>query len=179
MNTALALYAPPPAVSRAWAARRYPPLALAWHAEAMARRARMARVEAATLPPTRVPPRQLAAWMPAPPGVMRADLVVKREVAREWAGVTVGDIIGRGRFRTVAEARQVAMWVERETTGHSLPEIGRRCGRDHSSVFHGIQKIAGRIEADPAFAARVERVRERVEVALFVSTHATERATIR
>ena len=193
MTTALALYSPPAAIARARAARGYTSLALDAHFAAMERRARMQPVVAIVEPaPKPIKRRPLVLPPPAwalmrlsggafveahaildgmttyePLVIARPDMIIKREVCREWKGVSVDDLLGDRRFVTIAVPRQVAMWLEHEATGHSLPDIGRRCGRrDHTTVLHGVRAIAGRMAADPAFKARVELVHERVEIAL-------------
>ena len=54
-----------------------------------------------------------------------------------------------------AEARQVAMYLIRDMTNLSLPEIGREFGRDHSTVLHSIRKVEARLKdsTDPLHAA--------------------------
>jgi hypothetical protein len=191
MTNALALYAPAPAVARARAARGYPSLALEAHFAAMERRARMSRVaeiaeapKPLPRPPLVLPPAQ---WSLMPlsakafaeahaildplatydqPAVPSPAMMIKREVCREW-GIMYGDIVGPRRFVAISCARHVAMWLEKQTTEHSLPHIGRQFGdRDHSTVLHGVRVTAARMAADPAFRARVERLRERVEIEL-------------
>lgn len=49
-------------------------------------------------------------------------------------------IFGMGRHRSVAEARQIAIWLLRRR-GYSLPQIGAAMARDHTTVLHAIRKI--------------------------------------
>jgi chromosomal replication initiator protein len=52
------------------------------------------------------------------------------------------DLLGERRSRDVARPRQVAMFLAKELTQRSLPEIGRRFGgRDHTTVMHAVKKI--------------------------------------
>ena len=52
--------------------------------------------------------------------------------------------------RRVAEPRQMAMFLCRELTDSSLPEIGREFGgKHHTTVLHSIRKIAGLRKSDP------------------------------
>jgi chromosomal replication initiator protein len=49
---------------------------------------------------------------------------------------------GQKRVRTIARPRQVAMYLAKQMTTRSLPEIGRRFGgRDHTTIMHGVRKI--------------------------------------
>lgn len=64
------------------------------------------------------------------------------------------------RYREVARPRQVAMYLARELTPHSLPQIGRLFGdRDHTTVIHALRRIEELIETDGELAANVEWLR--------------------
>lgn len=70
-------------------------------------------------------------------------------------------ITGRGRSKDVAHARHMAMYLAREETGASLPQIGEALdGRDHTTVMHGWEKIASRIEQDDKLRREMLAVRE-------------------
>lgn len=59
------------------------------------------------------------------------------------------------------------MWVAREVTSASLPEIGRRFGgRDHTTVLYGIRKVQGLL-AHKVFAAQITSLRTEIEAALW------------
>ncbi len=76
-------------------------------------------------------------------------------------GMTVLDLLSRRRARAVARPRQVAMWIARHQTLHSLPEIGGAFGgRDHTTVMAAIRRVDALMAADPAFAARVRQCSE-------------------
>ena len=62
-------------------------------------------------------------------------------VSRHYA-VTRADIISQRRHRSVVWPRQIGMYLAKQLTSRSLPEIGRRFGdRDHTTVLHAIRKI--------------------------------------
>lgn len=66
---------------------------------------------------------------------------IQRKVAEHY-NVRLSDLIGPKRLRTIARPRQVAMYLAKQLTPRSLPEIGRRFGgRDHTTIMHGIRKI--------------------------------------
>jgi len=70
-------------------------------------------------------------------------------------------LTGRGRSKDVAYARQMAMYLAREETGASLPQIGESLGgRDHTTVMHGWEKIASQIEQDNRIRREMLAVRE-------------------
>lgn len=77
----------------------------------------------------------------------------------QWAvcarfGVTVLDLVSAR--RAAVRPRQVAMWLCRQATPHSLPAIGRAFGgRDHTTVGHACRRIEALIAADPDFADTV------------------------
>jgi chromosomal replication initiator protein len=59
-------------------------------------------------------------------------------------GFTVEDLCGTSRRRPLVNARQIGMYVFRELTDFSYPAIGREFGgRDHSTVMHAVDKVAG------------------------------------
>ena len=60
-----------------------------------------------------------------------------------------GDLLSRSRKQTVAQARQIAMYLCRELTDESYDHIGSRFGgRDHSTVIHAYRKIEESLESD-------------------------------
>lgn len=65
----------------------------------------------------------------------------------EYFDLTVADLVGPGKTRPVAHARQIAMYLTRSFTELSLPSIGREFGnRDHSTVLHAERKIVKEIQ---------------------------------
>ena len=75
-----------------------------------------------------------------------------RKVVAEYYDITVKDIMGRKRTRSIARPRQIAMALARELTGDSYPDIGQSFGgRDHTTVMHACDKVAQLRAADPAF----------------------------
>ncbi|MFC6204861.1 chromosomal replication initiator protein DnaA [Psychrobacter urativorans] len=73
-----------------------------------------------------------------------------RKVVAEYYDITVKDLMGRKRTRTIARPRQIAMALSRELTGDSYPDIGQSFGgRDHTTVMHGCDKVAQLRAEDP------------------------------
>ena len=59
------------------------------------------------------------------------------------------ELTGRSRKRAVCQPRQLCMYLIREETDSSLPQIGELLGgRDHTTIMHGCEKVAGQIETD-------------------------------
>jgi len=68
------------------------------------------------------------------------------------------------RARSVARPRQVAMYLAKQLTSRSLPEIGRRFGgRDHTTVMHAIRKVEELRGSDASFAEDVDLLRRVLE----------------
>jgi chromosomal replication initiator protein len=68
------------------------------------------------------------------------------------------------RARAVARPRQVAMYLSKQLTTRSLPEIGRKFGnRDHTTVMHAVSRINELMAADGDFAEGVELLRRTLE----------------
>lgn len=83
-------------------------------------------------------------------------------IARTCAAFSVDpvDLIGPSRARHVCEARNAAAWVLKRT-GISGDQIGLLLGqRDHSTIYHAIQKADELLHLDPRYAQRVRRVME-------------------
>lgn len=89
---------------------------------------------------------------------------IQRKVAEHF-NVRLSDLIGQKRVRTVARPRQVAMYLSKEMTSRSLPEIGRRFGgRDHTTIMHGIRKIEELCAQDPQLAEDIDLLRRALQV---------------
>ncbi|WP_435256959.1 chromosomal replication initiator protein DnaA [Thioclava sp. FR2] len=81
---------------------------------------------------------------------------IQRKVAEHY-NVRLSDMIGPKRLRTIARPRQVAMYLCKQLTSRSLPEIGRRFGgRDHTTIMHGIRKIDELMAADSQMADDIQ-----------------------
>lgn len=66
---------------------------------------------------------------------------IQKTVA-DYYKIKVGDLFSKKRTRQIARPRQIAMWLCREITTHSFPEIGEAFGgRDHTTVIHAVKNI--------------------------------------
>jgi len=66
---------------------------------------------------------------------------IQRHVA-DYFNVRLADLLSARRARAVARPRQVAMYLSKQLTARSLPEIGRKFGgRDHTTVMHAVKRI--------------------------------------
>ncbi len=88
---------------------------------------------------------------------------IQRKVAEHW-NIRLSDMSSARRARAVARPRQVAMYLAKQLTSRSLPEIGRKFGnRDHTTVMHAVGRIAELMQRDVSFAEDVELLRRMLE----------------
>lgn len=81
---------------------------------------------------------------------------IQKKVAEHY-NVRVADMHSARRSRAVARPRQVAMYLAKQLTPRSLPEIGRKFGgRDHTTVIHAVRKIEELSAYDASFREDVE-----------------------
>jgi chromosomal replication initiator protein len=82
----------------------------------------------------------------------------------EHFNVRITDMHSARRARAVARPRQVAMYLSKQLTSRSLPEIGRKFGgRDHTTVMHAVRKVEELKSTDPTFAEDIELLRRMLE----------------
>lgn len=88
---------------------------------------------------------------------------IQRKVAEHY-NVRLSDLIGPKRMRTIARPRQIAMYLSKQLTPRSLPEIGRRFGgRDHTTIMHGVRKIEELMALDHQLAEDLLLLRRLLE----------------
>jgi len=85
---------------------------------------------------------------------------IQRKTA-EFYKLDVRDMSSKERTRRVARPRQVAMYLARELTMRSLPEIGRRFGgRDHTTILHACRQIVKLCTTDPLLKQEVDFLKQ-------------------
>lgn len=88
---------------------------------------------------------------------------IQKQVATHF-NIRVSDMHSARRARSVARPRQVAMFLAKQLTTRSLPEIGRKFGnRDHTTVMHAVRKVEELTASDSGFAEDVELLRRMLE----------------
>jgi chromosomal replication initiator protein len=88
---------------------------------------------------------------------------IQRKVAEHY-NLRLTDMVSARRARNVARPRQVAMYLAKQLTQRSLPEIGRRFGnRDHTTVMHAVSRVSELIAQDASFAEDVALLRKMLE----------------
>ena len=80
-----------------------------------------------------------------------------QKATAEHYGMKQADLISERRNRAIARPRQAAMWLAKQLTTRSLPDIGRRFGgRDHTTVLHAVRRIEELKAGDPQLARDLE-----------------------
>ena len=91
-----------------------------------------------------------------------ADELVKWRDSPAWY-----DRIDLDEFERLAgigyEPRQIAMYLAKQLTSRSLPEIGRKFDRDHTTVMHAVRKVEELILEDASLAENVDALRRILE----------------
>lgn len=84
---------------------------------------------------------------------------IQQRVAERF-GISRAELVGSSRAATPLRARQVAIYLTRELTDLSLPQIGRLYGgRDHSTVLNSLRRVEAGIGEDAELASRIEELR--------------------
>ena len=87
---------------------------------------------------------------------------IQQSVA-ECFGISRAELVGSSRAATPLRARQVAIYLTRELTDLSLPQIGRLYGgRDHSTVLNSLRRVEAGLDQDPELADRVHKLRSAI-----------------
>jgi chromosomal replication initiator protein len=88
---------------------------------------------------------------------------IQKRVAEHFS-IRLADMHSPRRARAVARPRQVAMYLSKQLTSRSLPEIGRKFGgRDHTTVMHAVRKIEELRASDHGFDEDIELLRRMLE----------------
>ncbi|MDF1872954.1 chromosomal replication initiator protein DnaA [Vannielia sp.] len=88
---------------------------------------------------------------------------IQRQVCDHY-NVRMSDMIGPKRHRSIARPRQTAMYLAKQLTSRSLPDIGRRFGnRDHTTVLYAVRKIDELKATDSGLADDIEMLRRMLE----------------
>ena len=87
---------------------------------------------------------------------------ILKEVAQHFR-LSEEQLTGRGRARAISVPRQLAMFLIREETDASLPQIGQILGgRDHTTILHGYDRISSQIETDEQLRRDWLRIKQRL-----------------
>jgi len=78
----------------------------------------------------------------------------------EYFGLKVADLKSEKRLKAFVQARQIALWLCRDMTTASYPDIGGKFGgKDHSTVIHSVKKIDRQLAEDTNLSNTIEEIR--------------------
>ncbi len=88
---------------------------------------------------------------------------IQRVVSQHF-GVSKSDLVSARRTRSIVRPRQIAMFLSKQMTPRSLPEIGRRFGgRDHTTVLHAVRKVEELVQSDQQIAEDLKTLRRMLD----------------
>lgn len=94
----------------------------------------------------------------------KIDIPLIQKIVGEYYNLSIEDFKSKKRTRAVAYPRQIAMYLSRELTDYSLPQIGEEFGgRDHTTVLHAYDKISKDIESNPSFKKRLDEIISKIK----------------
>ena len=83
----------------------------------------------------------------------------------EYFQISVEDLKDKTRKKEIVIARQVAMYLCKEYTNHSLKSIGYHFGgRDHSTVIHAVQSVSDMMDIDQKFGQAIEELKKKMKM---------------
>ena len=89
--------------------------------------------------------------------------LIQKTVAEHF-GLKVADLKSEKRFKAFVQARQIAIWLCRDMTTASYPDIGSRFGgKDHSTVIHAAKKIEKLMIDDANLVKTIEELKEMIQ----------------
>jgi len=91
-------------------------------------------------------------------------VTIKRVIEKVsiWYNVTISEIKSNRRTRAIVLPRQVAMYLAKMMTPRSLPQIGSRFGRDHTTVLFAIRKVTALMANDAKLRSDIEGIRQSI-----------------
>lgn len=111
------------------------------------------------LPSIEFGPLGIIAWASS---AIRGSIREVQVLTAQEFGTPLEKMWGRERKWKFTIPRQVAVALARETTGKSFPALGRAFKRDHTSMLEACRRVKELSDASPAFAARINSIRERL-----------------
>jgi chromosomal replication initiator protein len=95
----------------------------------------------------------------------RSNITDILEATASYHQLSLDDLLGKNRSQKIVRARQIAMYLAREETTASFPQIGEALGgRNHSTVLHGYQKIADSVAVDDALRLELSAIRRQLNL---------------
>ncbi len=106
--------------------------------------------------------RALADLLPSHTGEITVERIQK--VVCDHFKLKTSDLLSRKRNKSIVVPRQIAMYLSRKLTSHSLPDLGSRFGgKDHTSVLHSIKKVEKLLKENENLKKLIENLEETLE----------------
>ncbi len=96
------------------------------------------------------------------PKQITADLI--KEHIGEYFNIKIEDFTAKKRTKAIVYPRQIAMYLCREMTDLSLPQIGDEFSRDHTTIMHAHEKITNEIDKDPQTKLLIDELKNKIEM---------------
>jgi chromosomal replication initiator protein len=107
--------------------------------------------------------RKVLSRLPAAGARAKQDLTQIVDATAKAFNLSAEELRARDRRPGIAFPRQVAMFLARELTDQSLPDIGRALGgRSHTTVLHALQRVETSLASDPSVRSAVDKVRRQL-----------------
>jgi chromosomal replication initiator protein len=87
-------------------------------------------------------------------------LATVQRIVAAYYNESIFDILSNRRAARVTHVRQIAMYLCAKFTPYSYAEIGRKFGRDHSTIIYGVHRIEALLESDPALFIEIEELKQ-------------------
>lgn len=111
---------------------------------------------------TRLAERAIKDIMSEGSGLVPSTDLILEEVANVY-NVSISKLLGNNRTKELVVPRQIAMYLIRSMTGLSLPDIGKKFNRDHSTVLHSINKIEQQVLSDSILSGQIKDLIKNIE----------------
>ena len=83
------------------------------------------------------------------------------DVVAEHFKMQVADLLGKKRNKEIVMPRQIAMYLAREMSNMSYPDIGRAFDRDYTTVIHSYEKVKAELKRDTTLRGAISDIRSR------------------
>ncbi|MFA4981973.1 MAG: chromosomal replication initiator protein DnaA [Candidatus Omnitrophota bacterium] len=97
-------------------------------------------------------------------GEKKVSIEMIQKKVSEYFDIKLSDMRAKNRSKAIAYPRQIAMYLARQLTDYSLPEIGEYFGgRDHTTVIHAYDKIENDLKSKEGFKSLVDRLVQNIK----------------
>ncbi len=87
-----------------------------------------------------------------------------QKITSEYYSIKINNLISKKRNKNIVLARQVAIYLCRELTEHSFPEIGDSFGgKDHTTIMHSYNKIKNKIKTDKGLKSSIDNLNLKIK----------------